>query len=69
MSKKAEMETNQPKGYVHVDVFLDTATDFFGLDPFQVKGFKAYMTGQYYKKTDQDFIPYLEEYLGRKLKV
>lgn len=68
-TKTQENTGNEPVGYVHIDVFLDSAKEVFNLHTYQVNGFKAYMAGQYYKKKDQDFIPYLEKYLGKKLKV
>ena len=58
----------QPSGYVHIDVFLDTAKVIFSLHPYQVAGFKAFMTGKHYQKRDTDFIPFLERYLGKEVK-
>lgn len=56
------------RGYVHVDTFLGTAQPFFNMSGLQVQGFRAFMTGKQYQASDQDFIPYLEKYLGRSLK-
>lgn len=55
-------------GYVHIDVFLNTARVLFQLSQYQVAGFRAYMQGKAYQKTDADFIPYLEKYLGKEVK-
>lgn len=65
-----EQPTEQPTqgGYVHIDVFLDTAKVIFSLHPYQVAGFKAFMSGQHYQKCDTDFIPFLERYLGKEVK-
>lgn len=70
-NKQEKIHNNkQPtqKGYAHIDTFLDTAISWFGLTQYQVPGFKAYMQGKFYQKTEKDFIPYLEKYLGRNLK-
>lgn len=70
-SKPEKQVKEQPatlSGYVHIDVFLDTAGVIFNLHPYQQAGFKAFMTGRHYQKRDTDFIPYLEEYLGKEVK-
>lgn len=56
-------------GYVHIDTFLHTAQIMFDMKESQVAGFKAFMHGKYYMFDDREFIPYLEEYLGRKLDI
>lgn len=70
--KEIKKEKKQPavsSGYVHVDVFLDTAKVIFDLHPYQVAGFKAFMVGKHYQKTDTDFLPYLEKYLGKEVNI
>lgn len=66
--KKQIKEQPTSSGYVHIDVFLDTAQVIFNLHPYQVAGFKAFMTGQHYQNKDTDFIPFLEKYLGKEVK-
>ena len=41
----------------------------FGLSPGQAEGFRVYMNGKHYQYEDKDFVPYLEEYLGKKLDI
>lgn len=70
-SKPEKQVKEQPatlSGYVHIDAFLDTAGVIFNLHPYQQAGFKAFMSGRHYQKRDTDFIPYLEEYLGKEVK-
>lgn len=70
MAKKKQtvntVKTSKP--YADIFTFLDTAENYFGLTSGQVEGFKAFMQGKYYQHAEQDFIPYLEQYLGKKLK-
>lgn len=56
-------------GYVHIDTFIELAKVMFGLTGGQAEGFKVYMNGKHYQYEDKDFLPYLEEYLGKKLEI
>ncbi len=71
MARKKTPENNTPKfnGYVHIDTFLDTARILFNMKESQVAGFKAYMEGSHYLFSEQEFLPSLEKYLGRKLDI
>ncbi|AFN38128.1 hypothetical protein phi_Fi200W_ORF073 [Staphylococcus phage Fi200W] len=71
MDRKKTPENNTPKfnGYVHIDTFLDTAKTLFNMRDSQVAGFKAYMEGSHYLFSEQEFLPSLEKYLGRKLDI
>lgn len=69
-SKKQTTKQTKPKftGYSDIDTFIDSAQPVFKFSDGEAKGFKAYMEGKYYQRSERDFIPYLESYLGRKLK-
>lgn len=64
---KAQIKTSKPKSYTHIDDFIVTAKNYFGLNQGQIEGFRVYMTGKHYQFDEKDFIPYLEEYLNKKL--
>lgn len=70
-NKKAKQEPKKPvavKPLVHIDSFIEAVTnlDDYTLSSMQISGFKAYMVGNHYMQTLQEFIPYLDKYLGRK---
>lgn len=72
MAKKKETKNqqnpfSQTKRYAHVDEFVKTAKSYFQLSQGEVEGFKVFMVGKSYQYNEKDFIPYLEEYLGKKL--
>lgn len=71
MTRKKTPEKKTPKfnGYVHIDTFLETARTLFEMKNTQVAGFKAYMEGSHYLFSEQEFLPHLEKYLGRKLDI
>lgn len=50
---------------IHIDTFLATAKVIYNLNTLQIAGFKAYMTGKFYQNKDEDFVPYLNKYLGK----
>lgn len=56
------------KSYVHIDTFLNSAREEFGISKSQAKGFKVHMNGHHYQVGEKAFIKNLEEYLGKKLK-
>jgi hypothetical protein len=66
-NKKKKQEEVQPTSgsYVSVDTFITTAKVLYKMSNLQVAGFKAYMTGRQYLRSDMDFVPYLEKYLGK----
>ncbi|AKC05141.2 hypothetical protein kochi14H1_0230 [Enterococcus phage phi EF14H1] len=61
-------QPKKPKGYVHVDTFLDYAKVLYGLNKYQVAGFRALMAGREYQHEDADFVPFLEKYIGKEVK-
>lgn len=69
-TKKTTSKQNKPKftGFADLDTFIETAKIAFGVSEGQAQGFKAFMEGKYYQRSERDFIPYLEAYLGKKLK-
>lgn len=67
-SKRTKPEYSH-SGYIHIDTFIDTAKTVFELSEGQCEGFKALMAGKHYQFSERDFLPYLEEYLGKKLEV
>lgn len=62
--KKVKPVVNKPM--VHIDQFIAAITPIYGLSRLQTAGFKAYMTGSHYQKETNDFLPYLDTYLGKK---
>lgn len=54
------------KPYVHIDTFLQTATQLYGLSRVQQSGFKAYMTGKHYQRDEEVFLKALKSYLNIK---
>lgn len=70
-AKKTTKKNNKSSfnGYIHIDTFIDIAKVMFGLKPGQAEGFKAYMNGKHYQYKDEDFLPYLEEYTGKKFDI
>lgn len=68
-STKKDETTKAPKtAYVDIDTFIQASQLHFGYTDGQAEGFKAFMVGKHYQKNERDFIPYLEEYLGKKLR-
>ena len=69
-SKKQTTKQTKPKftGYADIDTFIDSAQPVFKFSDGEAKGFKAFMEGKYYQRSERDFIPYLESYLGTKSK-
>lgn len=67
--KVKEAPKRKFNGYVHIDTFLSTAKALFNLPESQVAGFRAYMAGRSYLYDEKDFLPYLEKYLGKELKI
>nr|DAI05685.1 MAG TPA: hypothetical protein [Herelleviridae sp.] len=63
--KKEQVRT--VKGYVHVDTFLDYAGALYGLNKYQLAGFRAFMIGKEYQYEDKDFVPFLEKYIGKEV--
>ncbi|QHJ85509.1 MAG: hypothetical protein [Bacteriophage sp.] len=62
-NKQENKVSNMP--YVSADTFLESATNY-QLDGMQQVAFKVKMKsiGKYEMPTLEDFVPYLEEYLG-----
>lgn len=50
---------------VHVDQFLEIATDVYDLNYMHQAGFKAFMSGKQYLTDMDSFVPYLNEYLDK----
>lgn len=74
LHEEAKSNDDVPKeksfsGYAHIDNFIEVAKIMFGLSPGQAEGFRVYMNGKHYQYEDKDFVPYLEEYLGKKLDI
>ncbi len=57
-------ETSIVNDYVHVDEFLQAVAPRYKLTSVHVAGFKAYMQGSHYQRTDADFVEHLHTYLG-----
>lgn len=65
-TQKEEPKQVQNKPLVHIDKFLAAIAPSYNLSGMHMSGFKAYMQGNHYMKTLQDFVPHLDKYLGRK---
>jgi hypothetical protein len=65
-AKAIEKTPVQPKSYVHIDTFLQSAVPMFGLSNIQAAGFKARMNGRHYQHDEQDFLQELKQYLKLK---
>lgn len=63
---KAPDKPAQPKPYVHIDTFLQTAVPLFGLSNMQANGFKSRMNGRHYQYDEQVFVDELKSYLNLK---
>lgn len=55
------------KRLVHIDNFIEAIRIRIDLSNAQAQGFKAYMTGNHYAESLDDFVPHLEKYLGKKV--
>jgi len=66
-TKKKPKTNKKPKKLVHIDSFIEAIRIRIDLSDAQAKGFKAYMTGNHYAKSLNDFVPYLEKYTGKKV--
>ena len=57
--------TPAPKPLVHVGEFIDSITPMYNLNTIQQAGFRASMAHDQYKEALDDFVPYLDKYLGK----
>lgn len=65
--KPQKEETKEPikrKPYVHIDVYLQTAIPYFGLNNIQAAGFKSKMNGRHYQRDEEVFNRELKKYLN-----
>ena len=53
---KEEKKQAQPKPYIHIDTFLQTAAPMYDLSNVQAAGFKAKMRGRHYQNDEQVFM-------------
>lgn len=67
VTRKRKTTPPKPKKLVHIDNFIEAIRIRIDLSDAQAKGFKAYMTGNHYAKSLNDFVPYLEKYIGKKV--
>lgn len=64
---KPKAKKKKPGRLVHIDNFIEAIRIRVDMSEAQAQGFKAYMTGNHYAKSLNDFVPYLEKYLGKKV--
>ena len=62
--KKAKPVVNKPM--VHIVQFIAAITPIYGFSSLQTAGSKPSMPGSHYQKETNDFLPYLDTYLGKK---
>lgn len=62
--KDNKKETKKRKPYVHIDVYLQTAIPYFGLNNIQAAGFKSKMNGRHYQRDEEVFNKELKKYLN-----
>lgn len=70
VKKKKQSPKPKPKKakkMVHIDSFIEAIRVRVDISDAQAKGFKAYMTGNHYAKSLDEFVPKLEKYLGKKV--
>ncbi len=67
VTKQKPKAPSKPKKLVHIDSFIEAIRIRIDLSDAQAKGFKAFMTGNHYAKSLDDFVPYLEKYIGKKV--
>lgn len=56
---------HKPKPLVHVSEFIAAITPIYNLTSLQRAGFNAYMGNDQYKEDLNDFVPFLDKYLGK----
>lgn len=56
------------KKSVHIDEFIETVRPLYDLNVGKANGFRAYMQGNHYLASLDEFMPYLERYLGKDVK-
>lgn len=61
---KEEKKQYKPKPYVHIDTFLQTAIQLYGLTSVEAAGFKAKMQGSHYQTDEKVFLEALKQHLN-----
>lgn len=61
-------ELKQGKRAVHIDEFIEAVRPIESLNEGRAQGFKAFMAGNHYLPELNDFVPYLESYIGKDVK-
>lgn len=59
-----KLRSSKPKPYIHIDTFLQTAIQLYGLSRVQVAGFKAHMEGKHYQQDEMVFVKELKAYFN-----
>lgn len=76
-TKQPEKEVKQEKikkapiqeaSAVHIDEFIEAIRPIEDLNDGKAQGFKAFMSGNHYLPELNDFVPYLETYIGKDVK-
>lgn len=69
--KQSPKKENKPKKaskMVHIDDFIEAIRPVENLSIGKAAGFRAYMLGNHYLPSLEDFIPHLETYVGKEVK-
>lgn len=53
---------------VHIDDFIEAIRPVVDLSAGKASGFKAYMLGNHYLPSLEEFVPHLETYIGKEVK-
>ena len=66
--EKIKKAPSQGKRAVHIDEFIEAVRPLIDLNDGKAQGFKAFMAGNHYLQELNDFVPYLESYIGKDVK-
>lgn len=66
--EKTKPRKVRDKKLVYIDDFISAIAPICDLSNGQAIGFKAFMQGNQYQEKLDDFIPYLERYIGKDVK-
>lgn len=65
---KIKKAPKQGKRAIHIDEFIEAIRPIEDLNEGRAQGFKAFMAGNHYLPELNDFVPYLESYIGKDVK-
>lgn len=63
--QKKIAQPTQVKSMIHIDEFIEAIRPLCDLNEGKANGFRAFMQGNHYLGELNDFVPYLETYIGK----